>query len=247
MIQLPVTAKSVRVIGGPMGSPVGLVGPTGSPGISIAGATGPMGVIGLQGVLGPTGLAGLLTALLGPTGVTGPLGSTGYRGVTGSTGPGELCPTEEYIRYYENTDGYSNFTPDGRYIGCKFQYTIKGKGFTFIFFTGMATSTSTSSAARMNIGAQVGIDVPPNAGDPGAPTTAGVPGGNGNGWIRIVAPIGYTIPFFIMVMMTRISGTDFPPLERWFDLAATVGTSSFDPPGGVVNRISCCIFEVSII
>lgn len=68
-----------------VGSPTGLVGPTGP-----AGAAGPTGPAGAAGPAGPTGPAGAV----GPTGPQGPQGIQGVQGPAGATGPaGAVGPT----------------------------------------------------------------------------------------------------------------------------------------------------------
>ncbi|MBI4957494.1 MAG: collagen-like protein [Myxococcales bacterium] len=83
-----------------VGSPTGLVGPTGPAGsdgaagaVGPAGATGaigPTGPAGVTGAVGPTGPAGA-TGAVGPAGATGAVGPTGPAGATGSNGA--LGPT----------------------------------------------------------------------------------------------------------------------------------------------------------
>jgi hypothetical protein len=66
-----------------LGSPTGLVGPTGAKGDT--GATGPQGLQGIQGIQGPKGDTGA-QGLKGDTGVTGATGAQGPKGDTGATG-----------------------------------------------------------------------------------------------------------------------------------------------------------------
>jgi hypothetical protein len=242
MLQLPVTAKLVRIVGGPAGPNIGPTGPHGLPASSFLGPDGPLGSVGHSGMIGPTGSAGLFEAFLGPTGVKGPLGSDGYPGPVGPTGSGLLCPDDDYIRYYENTDGYSNFTPYGEYVGCKFKYITKSHGFTFVLFTGTYIATST---LQLDVGVFLGVgSAPPNAGERSPAGNANVGGNAGSGWTRLVAPVGYILPFYIQTMFQNLSAPIPIPQERWYDLAANIGTSGFDSPGGIIKNISCIIFEV---
>jgi hypothetical protein len=252
MIRLPTMVRPVRVICGQAGPMLGPTGPSGTPTDPPIGATGPLGAIGRLGMTGPVGLPGMLATLLGPTGIVGPNGSQGYRGMTGPTGSGLLCPDLDYIRVFEKSDGYGPFTPAGRYIGCGFRYTGKSeKGYIFILFTGQFTSTA--DMYPIKIGIQLGVDTaPPNAGTGSGGVTNGIGGNAGNGWVGLKAPADYKIPFFILAMRWNASSAipGFPTsLQRnfWFDLAASVGTSGFDPPAHFIDRIQCCVFEVPVI
>jgi hypothetical protein len=73
-----------------VGSPTGLVGPTGPTGATgVAGPSGPTGATGAIGVAGPAGATGATgaTGPTGPTGATGAVGPTGATGLAGPAGP----------------------------------------------------------------------------------------------------------------------------------------------------------------
>jgi hypothetical protein len=136
-----VTINGVLVIdstGAWVGSPTGLVGPTGPAGaagptgpagpigltgatgpigstgpMGAVGATGPMGAVGATGPMGPVGLTGAMgpagpTGPVGPMGVQGPIGLTGPAGAVGATGP--TGPAGPGIRF--NDDGTSGWGID---------------------------------------------------------------------------------------------------------------------------------------
>lgn len=241
MIQAPILAKLIRAVGGPMGPMAGPQGPRGGgPSVLTVGEVGPIGPAGRTGMTGPVGLAGLFAELMGPTGYKGPPGSEGWLGLKGPTGTGLLSPSMDYVRYYENTSGYKNFTPYGNYIGCKFLYTIKEPGYTFVFFTGIYTATSYQEFdVGLAVGGYAGSEAAPGPGDRSL--------GTGGRFTKIIAPTHSKIPFFLMLLETASGygyGPGVFPVNRWYDLAGSIGTSGFDPPGGIVDTISCCIFEV---
>ena len=243
-----IPAKLVRAIGGPMGPAVGPMGPVGFPSVLIAGAMGRLGPPGRPGVTGPAGLAGIAAGLMGPTGFKGPTGSKGHTGPTGSTGTGAVCPNNDYFRYYENVQGYKNFTNGGNYVGCKFLYTIKESGYTFVLFTGKYKSTG---ALEFVVGAYMGgyanAESAPNPGDRSLGAEAGIGGNMGRGYTNLIAPADTVLPFFILVMaqVTHYATDPNPfPMHRWFDLAATYGGNGFPPPGGEITNIACSIFEI---
>lgn len=247
-----VLARPVRAIGGPMGPAVGPTGPRGPLSALALGAVGSVGPFGRPGATGPVGRAGLFADFIGPTGSIGPNGSEGWFGYTGPTGTEALSPDANYFRYYENTAGYKNFQPQGNYVGCKFLYTIKGPSFTIVMFTGEFTATTNlRTNIGIHMGGYAGFEAPPNPGDRSFGGSANIGGNRGNGFVTIIAPPETKIPFFIMIMESLNNSTadmvpSIFPVSRWYDLAAAHGPSGFDPAGGIVNKISCCIFEVPI-
>jgi hypothetical protein len=79
-----------------IGSPSGLVGPTGVTGtVGAGGAAGPAGAMGTTGSAGATGASGVIgttgaggaIGATGATGVAGPTGASGTNGAPGTTGP----------------------------------------------------------------------------------------------------------------------------------------------------------------
>jgi hypothetical protein len=236
MLMLPVRAELVRVIGGPTGAARGVRGPTGPIGPAITGPDGPLGPLGRHGATGPQGIAGLFSALAGMTGKPGPFGADGYPGPTGPVGRATFITDENYVRYFENIEGYTGFSPAGWSVGCKFRYTLKSRGFLFVFFTALFSTTSGKI-----------FDVSIISGTGGAPD-GGIWAGYPDGQNRFVVPVTdplKKIPFFLMAILNVSETSLEPPIDFWFDLAARSGTSGFDPPSGKIEHISAVVFEVS--
>jgi hypothetical protein len=238
-------AELVRVIGGPTGAGLGVRGPTGPQSLLVPGPVGLVGATGRHGPTGWAGIAGLFTGLMGMTGLPGPAASEGYPGGLGPVGPSRITFDDSYIAYFQNLDGYSGFTPLAVSVGCKFRYTLKGgpnlKSFYCVCFNAQFISTVDKI---FNVGISQGTGDAPNAG-----VWSGYP--NNSCTIYLPGTPRKQIPFFIMLL-----GSTNPDVftddasaslrDRWFDLVASSGTSSFDPAGGTIKNVSCVIFEVPI-
>ena len=224
MLVLPVLAQPVRVIGGPIGSPVGPTGPTGAQqDLLIDGAAGALGPAGMLGLTGWAGAYGAAAALIGPTGAYGPYGSMGYSGPPGCTGFGGVVPPERF-RYFENRSGVVGipFGSSGL-VGCNFTYQPTFSGLMFVAFSGLVKPDAYAISVGMS-----GISGPA---------------------VTIAAP-GDSIPFFLSTVSpynqpTDSDGNPLPWPTLTFDLSASpqhVPVFDFTAHGSVIN-INCVIME----
>lgn len=102
-------ANVINAAGQWVGSPVGLVGPTGATGPGgPPGATGPVGATGATGPIGPAGATGPVGAP-GLAGAPGPIGPVGPAGATGPAGPAGIsnrtvCPPVSFADFTATVD-----------------------------------------------------------------------------------------------------------------------------------------------
>jgi hypothetical protein len=232
MLVPPTIVTPVAVVGGPTGPAVGSLGPTGLRGAAVTGATGALGPTGIRGVTGPVGLAGLFEALMGATGRLGPTGSDGYPGATGPTGSNAIVYAD-CVRYYENLAGYANISPFGSAVGCKFFYQPKQEDLRMIvaIFTALVEPTL---GKQVSVQIITGVGVAPEPGDR-----------QFGGDVQVIAS-GMSVPITLVHLTNYRNAypTPVPPFpQKWYDLAADSGTSSFDPVSGRIRNINCVIME----
>jgi len=229
MMKLPILAKQVRVVGGPMGSLIGTTGPTGPESDLLVGPVGPVGAMGRLGHTGATGSYGMDSWVEGPTGERGPTGPEGFTGPTGATGNAIIL--ERRMKYFENYAGVIDVGAGaGHYVGCNFVYEMDRENkHVVVLFTGLFSCKAGSSTIEIRYG------VPPPVPYPGAPLFS-----FSGGWEDInqmivlpPAPPSLHVPFFISAEDT-FGGPSF-----WFDLhiSNSVGNNAS------IKNIACLVME----